>query len=104
MLALENRKEVPSIYFFFSILDIDDKKYLDEFTLRYFFKVCLIIHCSTMGLQMILYIKLHFQPIQKQMKMQNQEPIHFTDFSNEIFDMVRPATLNRIYIEDLLAR
>jgi len=80
MLALENRKEAPSIHFFFSILDIDDKKYLDDFTLRYFFK-----------------------PIENQMKNQGQEPIKFTDFCNEIFDMVRPATSKRIYIEDLLA-
>ena len=39
------------------------------------------------------------------MKIQGQEPIAFNDFSNEIFDMVRPKRdSNRIYIEDLLSR
>lgn len=63
------------------MLDINSNKYLDDFVLRYFFK-----------------------PIQNQMKLQGQEPIEFVDFSNEIFDMVRPATAKRIYIEDLLSR
>lgn len=63
------------------MLDINSNKYLDDFVLRYFFK-----------------------PIQNQMKLQGQEPIEFDDFSNEIFDMVRPATAKRIYIDDLLSR
>ncbi|KAH9400556.1 Serine/threonine-protein phosphatase 2A regulatory subunit B'' subunit gamma [Tyrophagus putrescentiae] len=80
ILALENRKELQSIYFFFHILDINSTKYIDDFVLRYFFK-----------------------PIQNQMKLQGQEPIDFADFCNEIFDMVRPATSKQIYIEDLLS-
>lgn len=81
ILALENRKELQSIYFFFHILDINSTKYIDDLVLRYFFK-----------------------PIQNQMKLQGQEPIDFADFCNEIFDMVRPATSKQIYIEDLLSR
>lgn len=38
------------------------------------------------------------------MKSQGQEPIQFDDFSNEVYDMVRPDTSRRIYIDDLLSR
>lgn len=81
ILALENRKEIPSIYFLFNILDIQKNNHLDDFALRYYFKA-----------------------IQQQMKLQNQEPIDFVDFSNEIFDMVRPKESRKISFEDLIAR
>lgn len=48
--------------------------------------------------------KIRFQAIQNQMKAQGQEPINFDDFSNEVYDMVRPSVPRRIYIEDLISR
>ncbi|XP_075677864.1 serine/threonine-protein phosphatase 2A regulatory subunit B'' subunit gamma-like [Dermatophagoides pteronyssinus] len=80
ILALENRKEIQSVYFFFNILDINRCHYLDDFVLRYFFKA-----------------------IENQMRRQGQEPINFDDFSNEIYDMIRPQQSRRIYFDDLVA-
>ena len=39
VLAMENRREPQSIQYFFRILDINQKGYLDSFCLHYFFKV-----------------------------------------------------------------
>lgn len=39
VLALENRHEPQSLHYFFRILDINGKGYLDTFCLNYFFKV-----------------------------------------------------------------
>lgn len=78
---MENRKEIQSVYFFFNILDINRYHYLDDFVLRYFFKA-----------------------IENQMRRQGQEPINFDDFSNEIYDMIRPKQSRRIYFDDLVAR
>lgn len=82
ILALENRKEIQSQHFFFTILDINHCHYLDDYVLRYFFKA-----------------------IENQMRRQGQEPIRFDDFSNEIYDMIRPQKHSRrIYFDDLVAR
>jgi len=81
VLALENRKEIQSIYFFFSILDICSNNYLDDFSLRFFFK-----------------------SIQDKMSLQGHEPIKFQDFSNEVFDMVAAKTPKKIFIDDLISR
>ncbi|KAH9506121.1 Serine/threonine-protein phosphatase 2A regulatory subunit B'' subunit gamma [Dermatophagoides farinae] len=81
ILALENRKEIQSQHFFFTILDINHCHYLDDYVLRYFFKA-----------------------IENQMRRQGQEPIRFDDFSNEIYDMIRPQKHSRrIYFDDLVA-
>ncbi|UXI17274.1 fork head domain transcription factor slp2-like [Sarcoptes scabiei] len=79
VLALENRKEIQSAYFFFQILDINQNNYLNDFVLRYFFKA-----------------------IENQMRNQNQEPISFDDFSNEIYDMIRPKYPRHITFDDLI--
>lgn len=39
VLALENRKEPQALQYFFRILDLDNKGYLDLFSLKYFFRV-----------------------------------------------------------------
>ncbi|CAG2104963.1 unnamed protein product, partial [Medioppia subpectinata] len=80
VLALENRKEVQSIYFLFSILDIKSQRFIDSFTINYFFKA-----------------------IQEQMRLQGQEPLNFDDVCNEIFDMVRPLEMAKITFEDLIS-
>jgi serine/threonine-protein phosphatase 2A regulatory subunit B'' len=42
ILVLSNRKAPQSVHYFFRILDIYGKGYLDEFTLRFYLKVVLI--------------------------------------------------------------
>lgn len=57
--------------------------------------------------QLIMFNFLFFggeKAIESQMKNQGQEPISFDDFSNEIYDMVRPSQYRRIYFDDLISR
>ncbi|XP_045467333.1 serine/threonine-protein phosphatase 2A regulatory subunit B'' subunit gamma-like [Harmonia axyridis] len=80
VLALENRSEPQAISYLFRIIDIREQKYLDAFTLNYFFRA-----------------------IQDQMKAHGAEPVSFEDVKDELFDMVRPKDPERITLEDLLA-
>lgn len=79
VLALENQKEPQALHYFFKILDIDGKGYLNVFTLNYFFR-----------------------SIQEQMRQHNQEPVNFEDVKDEIFDMVKPADPCKITLQDLI--
>ncbi|KAK9890980.1 hypothetical protein WA026_013318 [Henosepilachna vigintioctopunctata] len=79
VLALENRSEPQAIAFLFRILDIKNQRYLDSFTLNYFFRA-----------------------IQDQMRAHGAEPVSFHDVKDELFDMVRPKHPERITLEDLL--
>ena len=79
VLALENQKEPQSLHFFFKILDIDSKGYLNVFTLNYFFR-----------------------SIQEQMLQQNHVPVNFQDVKDEIFDMVKPRDPCKITLQDLI--
>lgn len=79
VLALENRSEPQAIAFLFKIIDIKNQKYLDAFTLNYFFRA-----------------------IQEQMKAHGAEPVSFDDVKDELFDMVRPKHPERITLDDLL--
>jgi len=79
VLAMENRKESQSIQYFFRLLDIDHKGYLNSFDLHYFFK-----------------------DIQKYMESNYPEPIQFEDVKDEIFDMVKPKDPLKITLKDLL--
>ncbi|MGH0182198.1 UNVERIFIED_CONTAM: hypothetical protein FKN15_008475 [Acipenser sinensis] len=42
VLALENRKEPAALQYIFKLLDIENKGYLNVFTLNYFFRVCTV--------------------------------------------------------------
>lgn len=42
VLALENRKEPAALQYIFKLLDIENKGYLNVFSLNYFFRVSLI--------------------------------------------------------------
>jgi len=43
VLAIENRKEPPSLQYMFRLLDVQNKGYLNIFDLNYFFRVILFI-------------------------------------------------------------
>ncbi|XP_076063118.1 serine/threonine-protein phosphatase 2A regulatory subunit B'' subunit gamma isoform X2 [Oratosquilla oratoria] len=79
VLALENQKEPQALHYFFKILDIDSKGFINVFTLNYFFR-----------------------SIQDQMRQHNQEPVNFEDVKDEIFDMVKPANPFQITLQDLI--
>ncbi|GAB6020656.1 Serine/threonine-protein phosphatase 2A regulatory subunit B'' subunit gamma [Chamberlinius hualienensis] len=79
VLALENRKEPQALQYFFRILDLDNKGYLDMFCLKYFFRA-----------------------IQDLLSFHKQEPVSFADVSDEIFDIVKPANPCTITLQDLI--
>jgi Ca2+-binding EF-hand superfamily protein len=79
VLAIEYKKEPQALYYFFRLLDLEGKGFLDTFVLNYFFKA-----------------------LQKRMKDQGQEALEFTDVCSEIFDMVKPVASYRITFADLV--
>ncbi len=79
VLAMENRKEQQALQYFFRLLDVQGKSYLNVFALNYFFRA-----------------------IQQQMIHHGQEPISFADVKDEIFDMVKPADPLKITLQDLI--
>ncbi|XP_033120249.1 serine/threonine-protein phosphatase 2A regulatory subunit B'' subunit gamma-like [Anneissia japonica] len=79
VLAMENRKDPQSIQYFFRLLDVQGRGYLNIFALNYFFRA-----------------------IQDQMRQHGQEPVSFEDVKDEIFDMVKPADPLRITLQDLI--
>ncbi|XP_023225429.1 serine/threonine-protein phosphatase 2A regulatory subunit B'' subunit gamma-like isoform X3 [Centruroides sculpturatus] len=79
VLALENRKEPQSLQYFFRILDIIGRGYLNVFSLNYFFRA-----------------------IQDLMTQHGQEPVSFEDVKDEIFDMVKPEDPLKITLQDLI--
>ncbi|XP_041131320.1 serine/threonine-protein phosphatase 2A regulatory subunit B'' subunit gamma-like [Polyodon spathula] len=79
VLALENRKEPAALQYIFKLLDIENKGYLNVFTLNYFFRA-----------------------IQEQMKLHGQEQVSFQDVKDEIFDMVKPKDPCKITLQDLV--
>lgn len=79
VLALENRREPQSLQYFFRILDIFGKGYLNVFSLNYFFRA-----------------------IQELMRQHGQEPVSFEDVKDEIFDMVKPEDPMNITLQDLI--
>jgi len=80
VLAMENKSEPQSIQYFFRLLDLDQKGYLDAFTLHYFFR-----------------------DIQKYLDQNNAEGICFADVKDEIFDMVKPKDPHKITLQDLIS-
>lgn len=79
VLALENRKEPQALQYFYRILDVQNKGFLNVFSLNYFFRA-----------------------IQEQMKIHGQEPVTFADVNDEIFDMVKPSSIEKITLQDLI--
>lgn len=79
VLALENKQECQALRYYFKVLDINHKMYLDAFS-----------------------IKCFFRGIQEEMKKRNEDPISFEDIKDELFDMVQPADPMRITFHDLL--
>ena len=107
VLAMENRREPQSIQYFFRILDINQKGYLDSFCLHYFFKVL-----DKVVKQFIIRIlehnhndiKIHLQDILKFLRKQGMDNILFEDVKDEIFDMVKPKDPYKITLQDLIRR
>ncbi|XP_065558661.1 serine/threonine-protein phosphatase 2A regulatory subunit B'' subunit gamma-like isoform X3 [Artemia franciscana] len=79
VLALDNKRTPQALQYFFRILDVDHKGYLNVFDLNYFYK-----------------------GIRNQMIEHNQEPVNFDDVCDETFDMVHPKDPTRITYDDLL--
>uniref|UniRef100_A0A671XL82 Serine/threonine-protein phosphatase 2A regulatory subunit B'' subunit gamma n=1 Tax=Sparus aurata TaxID=8175 RepID=A0A671XL82_SPAAU len=79
VLALENRKEPAALQYIFKLLDMENRGYLNVFSLNYFFRA-----------------------IQEQMKIHGQEPVSFQDVKDEIFDMVKPKDPYKITLQDLV--
>ncbi|PIK41335.1 putative serine/threonine-protein phosphatase 2A regulatory subunit B'' subunit gamma [Apostichopus japonicus] len=79
VLAMENRKEPQSLQYFFRLLDVQKRGYLNVFALNFFFRA-----------------------IQVQMQQHGQEPVSFADVKDEIFDMVRPSDPLHITLQDLI--
>ncbi|XP_022081384.1 serine/threonine-protein phosphatase 2A regulatory subunit B'' subunit gamma-like [Acanthaster planci] len=79
VLAMENRREPQALQYFFRLLDVQGRSYLNVFALNYFFRA-----------------------IQEQMRQHGQEPISFADVKDEIFDMVKPADPLKITLQDLI--
>jgi Ca2+-binding EF-hand superfamily protein len=79
VLAMENRREPQSVQYFFRILDINQKGYLDSFCLHYFFK-----------------------DILKFLRKQGMDNILFDDVKDEIYDMVKPKDPFKITLQDLI--
>ncbi|XP_061424672.1 serine/threonine-protein phosphatase 2A regulatory subunit B'' subunit gamma [Lethenteron reissneri] len=80
VLALENRKEPAALQYFFKLLDVQSKGYLNVFSLNYFFRA-----------------------IQDQMRAHGQEPVSFQDVKDEVFDMVKPQDPLHITLADLIS-
>jgi len=80
VLAVENRKEPQSLQYFFRLLDVRQRGYLDAYALNFFFR-----------------------DILREMERHNQETVKFEDVKDEIFDMVRPKDPLRITLKDLIA-
>ncbi|XP_052638568.1 serine/threonine-protein phosphatase 2A regulatory subunit B'' subunit gamma isoform X1 [Harpia harpyja] len=98
VLALENRKEPAALQYIFKLLDIENKGYLNVFSLNYFFRLLLIL---TQDLQS-LPPNCGLCAIQEQMKIHGQEPVSFQDVKDEIFDMVKPKDPYKISLQDLI--
>uniref|UniRef100_A0A8C4XCN9 Protein phosphatase 2, regulatory subunit B'', gamma n=1 Tax=Erpetoichthys calabaricus TaxID=27687 RepID=A0A8C4XCN9_ERPCA len=79
VLALENRKEPAALQYIFKLLDIENKGYLNVFSLNYFFRA-----------------------IQEEIILHGQEMVNFEDVKDEIFDMVRPKDPYKITLQDLV--
>ncbi|XP_074146784.1 serine/threonine-protein phosphatase 2A regulatory subunit B'' subunit gamma isoform X3 [Sminthopsis crassicaudata] len=80
VLALENRKEPAALQYIFKLLDIENRGYLNVFSLNYFFRA-----------------------IQELMKIHGQDPVSFQDVKDEIFDMVKPKDPLKISLQDLIS-
>ena len=80
VLAMENKKDRASLAYFFRLLDIRRKGYLDAFAINFFFR-----------------------DIQRQLAVEEQPMVEFQDIKDEIFDMVKPADPLRIKLDDLIA-
>ncbi|KAJ3047577.1 Serine/threonine-protein phosphatase 2A regulatory subunit B'' subunit gamma [Rhizophlyctis rosea] len=79
VLAMENIQTPEAIAYCFRLLDIKGQKYLDEFTVGYFFKA-----------------------VMEAMEATGVEMVDVADVTNEIFDMAHPADPDIISLQDLL--
>lgn len=71
-LAITNKSQPQSLYYFFKLLDVEKKGYLDIFTIYTFFKdIINLLHSN------------------------GQEEISFQDIYNEILDMVKPVNISK---------
>ncbi|XP_067593691.1 serine/threonine-protein phosphatase 2A regulatory subunit B'' subunit gamma isoform X1 [Pseudorca crassidens] len=108
VLALENRKEPAALQYIFKLLDIENKGYLNVFSLNYFFRVVSEnnMMSSEVEFDCILPDKhsaaAGVNAIQELMKIHGQDPVSFQDVKDEIFDMVKPKDPLKISLQDLI--
>ncbi|XP_062505435.1 serine/threonine-protein phosphatase 2A regulatory subunit B'' subunit gamma-like [Corticium candelabrum] len=79
ILAMENKKEPQALQYFFRLLDVQGKGYLNVYALNYFYR-----------------------SMQEMMRVNAQEVIRFEDIKDEIFDMVKPQDPLHITLNDLI--
>uniref|UniRef100_A0A914VDD5 Serine/threonine-protein phosphatase 2A regulatory subunit B'' subunit gamma n=1 Tax=Plectus sambesii TaxID=2011161 RepID=A0A914VDD5_9BILA len=79
VLAMENKKDRSALEYFFRILDVRQRGYLDAFAINFFFR-----------------------SIQKQLAAEEQQMVLFEDMKDEIFDMVKPRDPLCIRLADLI--
>ncbi len=80
VLAMENKKDRSSLEYFFRILDVRRRGYLDGFAINFFFR-----------------------DIQRMLDEDEQQPVTLEDIKDEIFDMVKPKDPLKIKLGDLIA-
>lgn len=79
VLAMDHKKEPQALQYFFKLLDVHHRGYLNIFDLHYFFK-----------------------GVQGLMQQHKHEVVAFEDVKDEIFDMVRPADPTKLTLNDLI--
>ena len=79
VIAIQNKKQAAAVSYFFRILDVNRKGYLEPLTLYYFFK-----------------------DIIEMLKTSGQEVLEFQDICTEIYDIVQPRDPERITCQDLV--
>jgi len=79
VLAMDNKKEPQALQYFFKLLDVNHRNYLNSFDLLFYFK-----------------------GVQDLMQLHKQEIVAFEDVKDEIFDMVRPIDPLKLTLQDLI--
>lgn len=80
MLALENKKEVQSLHFFFKIFDVDGKGYLNSFDLLFFYK-----------------------SIKNHLTQSSSNVVDFDYVRDEILDIIKPEDSEHITFQELVS-
>jgi len=79
VLAMDNKREPQALQYFFKLLDVNHRNYLNSFDLLFYFK-----------------------GVQDLMELHKQEIVAFEDVKDEIFDMVRPNDPMKLTLQDFI--